>query len=39
MLLVGCLEGKYLLELTPLEYESVDAVYLVVVGGGKVVSV
>ncbi len=38
-MVVGCLEGKYVLDLTPLEYEAVDAAYLVVVGRGKVVGV
>jgi hypothetical protein len=39
LLLVGCFEGKHILDLTPLEFESVDSVFLLTVRGEKVQSI
>jgi hypothetical protein len=36
LLLVGCYGGKYMVDLTPLEFEAVEAVFLAVVKGEKV---
>jgi exosome complex RNA-binding protein Rrp42 (RNase PH superfamily) len=38
ILLVGCYEGRFLLDLSPLEFDSLDAVYLLAIRDGVVVS-
>lgn len=38
-MLVGCFEGKHILDLTPLEFEAVETVFLLTVGGEKVQSI